>query len=151
MESRREDSEHVSRQGVFTTLWAFGSARFNETTFNLFFLFIGILLTSIMLILLGFIIVSRVQGVNGYMLGMIIGFLGLSFPPLLNIFGLFENPIFYLWPTQASFLLFEAVFVSNALESWEIIYGIGYQILWIAILYFLAKKTFQEYIIIRGG
>lgn len=124
---------------------------FNETEFNLFYLFIGITLTSIMLILLGFIIVSRVQGVNGYLLGMIIGFLGLTFPPLLNIFGLFESPLFYLWPTQASFLIFEAVFVSNTLELWQIIYGIGYPFLWIILLYFLAKKTFQEYIIIRGG
>ncbi|MBN1124865.1 MAG: hypothetical protein JXA82_07650 [Sedimentisphaerales bacterium] len=35
IDSRRDESEHVSRQGVFTTLWAFGAARFNEATFSL--------------------------------------------------------------------------------------------------------------------
>ncbi len=132
---------------VFMTLMVI----FNQTEFNLFYLLIGIVLTSIMLILLGFILVSRVQNVNGYMLGIIIGFLGLSFPPLLDLFGLFENPIFYLWPTQASFILFDGVFRPSSLELWEISYGIIYQLIWIVILYFLAKKAFYEYIILKGG
>ena len=132
---------------VFMTLMVI----FNQTEFNLFYLLIGIVLTSVMLILLGFILVSRVQNVNGYMLGIIIGFLGLSFPPLLDLFGLFENPIFYLWPTQASFILFDGVFRSSSLELWEIAYGIIYQLIWIVILYFLAKKAFYEYIILKGG
>jgi len=132
---------------VFMTLMVI----FNQTEFNLFYLLVGIVLTSVMLILLGFILVSRVQNVNGYMLGIIIGFLGLSFPPLLDLFGLFENPIFYLWPTQASFILFDGVFRASSLELWEIAYGIIYQLIWIVILYFLAKKTFYEYIILKGG
>lgn len=124
---------------------------FNETSFNLGYLLLGITLTSVMLILLGFILVSRMQSVNGYMLGMIIGFLGLTFPPLLDLFGLFENSIFYLWPTQASFILFDGVFQPSSLELWEIAYGIGYQILWIVFLYLLAKKAFYEYIVLKGG
>lgn len=132
---------------VFMTLMVI----FNQTEFSLLYLLLGITLTSVMLILIGFILVSRVQNVNGYMLGMIIGFLGLSFPPLLDLFGLFENPIFYLWPTQASFILFDGVFRSSSLEIWEIAYGIFYQLIWIIILYILAKKAFYEYIILKGG
>jgi fluoroquinolone transport system permease protein len=132
---------------VFMTLMMI----FNESMFNLGYLLIGITLTSVMLILIGFILVSRVQSVNGYMLGMIIGFLGLTFPPLLDFFGLFENPVFYLWPTQASFILFDGVFQTVILELWEILYGICYQILWIIVLYIFAKKAFYEYIIAKGG
>jgi fluoroquinolone transport system permease protein len=132
---------------VFITLMGL----FNETRFNIFYLFTGIILTSVMLILIGIILVSRVQSVNGYMLGMIIGFLGLTFPPLLHLFGLLENPVFYAWPTQASFILFDAVFNASALEPWEIAYGVGYQIVWIIALYFFAKKAFYEYIILKGG
>ena len=124
---------------------------FNETEFNIFYLITGIILTSVMLILLGFIIVSRVQNINGYLLGIIISFLALTFPPLLDLFGLFENPVFYLWPTQASFLLFDGVFLASNLELWEIIYGIGYQVLWIGILYYLAKEAFYKYIILGGN
>jgi fluoroquinolone transport system permease protein len=124
---------------------------FNQTAFHIPFLIIGIILTSVMLILLGFIIVARVQSVNGYLLGVVISFMGLSFPPLLHVFKLFESPIFYLWPTQASFILFNAVYESAQFELWEIAYGIGYQLLWIGILYILARKTFYDYMIVRGG
>lgn len=132
---------------VFMTLMVI----FNETEFNILYLISGIILTSVMLILLGFIIISRVQNVNGYLLGMIIGFLGLTFPPLLHLFGLFENPLFYLWPTLASFIIFNGVFQPASLELWEIVYGLGYQMVWIGIFYFLSKKSFYEYIILKGG
>ena len=132
---------------VFMTLMVI----FNKSEINVFYLIIGIILTSVMLILLGFILVSRVQNINGYMLGMLIGFLGLTFPPLLDLFGLFENPIFYIWPTQASFILLEGVFNSASLEIWEITYGIVYQLLWIGIFYYFAKKAFYKYIVMKGG
>jgi len=124
---------------------------FNETSFNLFYLVIGIILTSIMLILVGFILVSRVNSINGYLLGMVIGFIGLTFPPLLMLFNIYESPIFYLWPTQASFLLFNGVFHAASLELWEIIYGISYQAFWIGLLYIFAKKAFYKYIVLEGG
>lgn len=124
---------------------------FNDTSFNVLYLIGGITLTSIMLILLGFILVSRVNSVNGYLLGMMISFIGLSFPPLLHLFGLFENPVTYLWPTQASFILLSGVFQSSALELWEIIYGVGYQLLFIVLLYVLAKRAFYQHIILKGG
>jgi len=124
---------------------------FNNISFNLFYLIFGIILTSVMLILLGFILVSRVNSINGYLLGMMIGFIGLTFPPLLQLFGLFENPIFYVWPTQASFILFDGVFHAANLETWEIAYGIGYQIFWVGIFYILAKKAFYKHIVLKGG
>ncbi len=124
---------------------------FNGISFNIFYLISGIILTSVMLILLGFILVSRVNSINGYLLGMMIGFIGLTFPPLLQLFGLFENPIFYLWPTQASFILFDGVFNAAALQTWEIAYGIGYQVFWIVLFYFFAKKAFYKHIVLKGG
>jgi fluoroquinolone transport system permease protein len=124
---------------------------FNKTSFNLLFLFSGIILTSVMLILIGFILVSRVNSVNGYLLGMVIGFLGLTFPPLLQLFNIIENPVFYIWPTQASFILLDGVFNAASLETWEIVYGIGYQLFWIIVLYYFSKKAFYEYIVLKGG
>ena len=124
---------------------------FNQLEVNVGYLIIGIVLTSVMLILLGFIIVSRVNSVNGYLLGILIGFLGLSFPPLLHVFGLFESLVFYAWPTMASFIILESVFVSSSYEVWEIAYGVIYQVVWIVILYMLAKKAFHDYIVVRGG
>ncbi len=124
---------------------------FNDISFNLFYLVVGIILTSVMLILLGFILVSRVNSINGYLLGMVIAFIGLTFPPLLQLFGLYENPIIYLWPTQASFILFDGVFNAAALEYWEIAYGIIYQVFWIGLFFLLAKKAFYKHIVLKGG
>ena len=124
---------------------------FDEIDFSIIFLVLGIILTSILLILLGFILVSGVKSLNEYLLAMIVAFLGLTFPPMLHLSGLYENVIFYLWPTQASFTLFTGVFNAASMETWEIVYGILYQILWIGLLYFLAKKAFYKYIVLKGG
>jgi fluoroquinolone transport system permease protein len=124
---------------------------FSGVEFDVLFLFSGIVLTSVMLILLGFTLVSRVNSINEYLLAMVVSFLGLLFPPMLHLSGIYENIVFYLWPTHASLLLFIGVFNSSSLESFEIVYGIIYQIIWILILYFLAKKAFHKYIVLKGG
>ena len=124
---------------------------FSNVDFDLIFLILGIILTSVMLILLGFILVSRVNSINEYLLAMVVSFLGLLFPPMLHLSGIYENVIFYLWPTQASFILFTGVFNSNGLEIWEIAYSIIYQIIWIGIFYYLAKKAFYKHIVLKGG
>ena len=124
---------------------------FSEIDFNIFYLAISIILTSIMLILLGFIIVSRVKSINEYLMAFAVLFIGLIFFPMLHLSHLYENMIFYLWPTQASFLLFKGVFVAESLKTWEIAYGIGYQLIWIGILFWLAKKAFYKHIVLKGG
>ena len=124
---------------------------FSGIDFNVLYLAAGIIITSIMLILIGFIFVSRVNSLNEYLLTMIISFLGLLFPPMLHLSGLYENVMFYLWPTQASFVLFTGVFNAASLETWEIAYGIGYQIFWIGLLYFLSKRAFHKHIVLKGG
>ena len=124
---------------------------FSGIDFNLLFLTSGIILTSVMFILLGFILISRINSLNEYLLAMIISFLVLLFPPMLHLSGLYENIIFYLWPTQSSLILFTGVFNADSLELWEIVYGISYQIVWIGLLYFVAKKAFYKHIVLKGG
>lgn len=137
----------VISAAIFMSLMAI----FNGTSFNVFYLVVGIILTSVMLILLGFILVSRVNNINGYLLGMGLGFLILTFPPLLLLFGIFESPVFYIWPTQASFILFDGVFNAASLETWEIVYGIGYQVFCIGVFYAFAKKAFYKHIVLKEG
>ena len=124
---------------------------FGGIDFNIFFLASGIILTSILLILLGFILVSRLKSINEYLLAMALFFLALTFPPMLHLSGLYENMIFYLWPTHASLLIFRGVFNEAVLETWEIAYGIIYQIVWIGLLFFLARRAFYKHIVSTGG
>jgi len=122
---------------------------FNGTEFNILLLILGIILTSVMLILIGFILVSRVNSINEYLLSMMMAFLGLSFPPFLHLSGIYENVIFYLWPTQASLILISGVFTE--IETWELAYSIIYLVVLIGLLFFLAKKAFYKHIIMKGG
>ena len=116
--------------------------------FNYFYLFVGIILTSVFLIILGFLMVARLNSINEYLLTMMLAFIGLSLPPLLHMSGFYENVIFYLWPTQASFILFNGVF--TGLELWEAVYGILYLLSWIVICFIIAKKAFYKHIVMKG-
>ncbi|MBN2602640.1 MAG: ABC transporter permease [Candidatus Thermoplasmatota archaeon] len=122
---------------------------FNGTGFNIMLLILGIVLTSVMLILIGFILVSRVNSINEYLLSMMMAFIGLSFPPLLHLSGIYENVMFYLWPTQASLILIGGVF--EEIETWELAYSIIYMVIFIGVLFFYAKKSFYKHIIMKGG
>ena len=116
--------------------------------FNYFYLFVGIILTSVFLILVGFILVARLNSINEYLLTMMLAFLGLTLPPLVHINGIYENVIFYLWPTQASFILFNGVF--EGIELWEAVYSIVYLSIWIVILFIISKRAFYKHIVQKG-
>jgi len=117
--------------------------------FQYFYMIAGIVLTSIFLILLGFLLVARCRGINEYLGMMMMAFLLLFVPPLLDISGIYKNVIFYLWPSQASFLLFNGVFGTVSLS--DTIYAIIYLSIWIFGCYILAKKAFYKHIVVGGG
>ena len=117
--------------------------------FQYFYMIAGLVLTSIFLILVGFLLVARCASINEFLGMMMIAFLLLFVPPLLDISGIYENIVFYLWPTQASFLLFNGVFGTVSLN--DTIYALIYLSVWIVGCYILAKKAFYKYIVVGGG
>ncbi len=116
--------------------------------FQYFYMITGIVFTSIFLILFGFFLVARCRSINEYLGLMMIAFLLLFVPPLFDITGIYKSVVFYLWPSQASFLLFNGVFGTVSLN--ETIYALAYLIIWIVVCYCLAKKSFYKHIIARG-
>jgi len=117
--------------------------------FQYFYMIVGLVLTSIFLILVGFLLVARCASINEFLGMMMIAFLLLFVPPLLDISGIYENIVFYLWPTQASFLLFNGVFGTVSLN--DTIYALIYLSVWIVGCYILAKKAFYKYIVVGSG
>jgi fluoroquinolone transport system permease protein len=109
---------------------------------------IGVALTSILLILIGFIFVSRCQSLNEYLLMIMLSFVVLFLPPLLHTSGIYENPLFYLWPTQASFIMMKGTFTEISVI--DTAYAASYLIIWIVLCFYLAKKAFYKYIV-QGG
>jgi fluoroquinolone transport system permease protein len=116
--------------------------------FNWFNFFSGIILSAVFMILLGFILVSRCNSVNEYLMMMMFSFVALFLPPMFDLFKFYESPIFYLWPSQASFILFGGVFEEVTLT--DTVYAVGYLIFWIGLCFYLSKKAYYKYIIMGG-
>ncbi len=116
--------------------------------FNIAYYLSGLTLTSILLVLIGFIFVSRCKSLNEYLLMIMLSFILLFLPPLLHTSGIYENTLFYLWPTQASFIMLKGTFTEIPLM--DTIYAIPYLSIWIVLCYYLARKAFYTHII-QGG
>jgi fluoroquinolone transport system permease protein len=116
--------------------------------FNMLWLVLGTALTSLIALLVGFISVARYQAISAYLLPSQLYFLPLNLP-IIDYFGWWEHPIFYLIPTQGSLLLLRGAF--EPLAAWQIIYAIGYQVLWVGLLAWVARRMFDRYIVGRQG
>ena len=116
--------------------------------FNWFYFFSGIILSSVFLILLGFLMVARCNSINEYLLMMMLFFILLFIPPLFDLFGFYKNIIFYLWPSKASFILFSGIFGKVTLN--DIIYAIMYLIFWIGLCFYLSQKAYYKHIVLGG-
>ncbi|KYK20240.1 hypothetical protein AYK25_01490 [Thermoplasmatales archaeon SM1-50] len=116
--------------------------------FNIIYFLAGLILTSVLLILIGFIFVSRCRSLNEYLLMIMLSFIVIFLPPLLHTSHIYENTLFYLWPTQASFLLLKGTFTE--IEVIDTVYAVAYLIIWIGLCYYLAHKAFYKHII-QGG
>lgn len=117
--------------------------------FDYFYMVAGIILSSVFLILLGFLLVAKCRSINEYLLRMMSAFLVLIVPPLLQQYGIYETKLFYLWPSQASFILFGGVFES--VSTWDTVYAVAYLFAWIAGCYILARKAFYKHIVLGGN
>jgi fluoroquinolone transport system permease protein len=116
--------------------------------FNPLLLFLGVLLSSFMFTLVGIALAVWVKSLNMYLwvspLYVIIAFI-----PLLKFFGLYETPLFYIIPGEASLILIEAAF--KDIELWKLLYAFSAQILMIIIVFQWARKAFYKHIILGIG
>lgn len=111
------------------------------------YFFSGTILTSAFFVLAGFVAVSRFSTVNDYFIAGSVALLLLNIP-LIYHFGLSDNWLFYLFPTQASLLLFSGIFGPVSLA--DSIYSITMLSVWITLFYLVAKKMFYSHIIQEG-
>lgn len=106
--------------------------------FNVFFLMLAVVLSSLLFVFLGMVGVSRVKTFNQYIL-IIPVFFAPAVIPLLELLDFFTSPLFYIVPTKASLLLFEASYRDIALA--ELMYAISYLVVWIFFSYRWAYKS----------
>lgn len=116
--------------------------------FNWLLAAIGVMLTSVFFIMIGFVAVARFKSVNEYLLSAFVYMIALNLP-ILDFLGIFKSPLFYINPTQASLILMKSAFTH--VEMWKIVYALIYLILWIIIAGRWGYKYFYKFIILREG
>lgn len=103
----------------------------------------AITLTSLFFVFLGFVGVARARSTNEYLL-LVPVFLSPATLPFLDFMGIAQSPAFYLIPTQASLILFQAAFRPRPL--WEIVYAASFLLASLAAVFAWARHSFEHHI-----
>ena len=102
----------------------------------------GLLSLAVVYALFGFVAVSHFDSINAFIVpsGLIVAILTL---PLVDYFGLWSNPIFYLLPTQAALLLLKAAF--QPIAPWQMVYSLLATILWAGLGLWWSRRVFYRF------
>ncbi len=117
--------------------------------FNALALVLAVTSMSLVALLLGFISVSPFSSVSAFLMPSQLVFL-LMFLPLIQYAGLLDSVLFYLLPTHPSMLMLSAAF-GGTLEAWQWGYALAASVIWVAILFWVARMAFNRYILAREG
>lgn len=116
--------------------------------FNWFLLVTGIVLYIAMLALYGFIVVARYDSISEFILPSAVWTIGFSLP-LLYYFDIWRSWIMFLHPLQAVLILLQSAFMS--VPAWQILYGIGYSLLWTGIALVISLRVFHRFVVTKEG
>ena len=109
---------------------------------NYIHLLLSVILTSIAFVFLGFIVVSKVNGFNQYIIKFVLFTLPVSIP-MMGLFNIFHSDFFYLIPTHATILLLKSA-LNYDISIAQTIYAIVYLIFWLIIAYYFAVKAYEK-------
>ena len=118
------------------------------TGFDAALLISGVVLISLISVLAGFISVLPFDHVTRYLIPSQLP-LALMSVPLIPFLGIWQSPLFYLFPTHGPLILLGGAFGKNPLNAGQLFYTISYPLLCTLILTFAARKTFERYVV--GG
>jgi fluoroquinolone transport system permease protein len=116
--------------------------------FNAVLLLAGAALAAAIYCLAGFIAVARYTAINEYLLPSGV-YITVLWVPLLAYMAQWRPWLLYLHPLSAPLVLIEAA-VGPA-TPWQVVYGLVYSALWIALLYLWSRRSFRRWIIERGA
>jgi fluoroquinolone transport system permease protein len=116
--------------------------------FNWLLLVAGILLLIAFYGIYGFLVVSRYDSITDFILPSAVWVTWFSLP-LLYYFDVWRSWLMFLHPLQAPLVLMQAAF--ETLPAWQVVYGLAYSVLWVAIAYRLATRSFHRFVISKQG
>lgn len=110
----------------------------------------GVVLTSLLMMLVSFITAAPYPSISEWLMPAMIPLLVINIP-LLDYSGLLPHPLIYLIPTEGPLLLLGVAFGQISLDGLQVIYALGYPILWIAVLCLVARRVFFRYVVAKEG
>lgn len=130
----------ILENGAFT-LYAFrGSVR-------LLPLLLGVALAAALYCLAGFLVVVGYDSINAYLLPSMAAVSAFSLPMMAYLLQ-WDSWWMYVHPWQAPLVLLQAAWEPIALWQW--VYGLGYSLLWLAILFWACRRAFYNFVVKVG-
>jgi fluoroquinolone transport system permease protein len=116
--------------------------------FNALLLIAGTTVAGAFYCLVGFIAVARYTAINEYLLPSGV-YIAVLWVPLLAHLAQWRPWLLYLHPLSAALVLVEAAFEPTA--AWQVLYGVVYSALWLALLYAWSRRAFRRWIVGEGA
>lgn len=116
------------------------------TGYNIALLLAGIILMGVMLTLIGFVMIVRYDSITDFLMPVVAVNLVLQLPALYFT-GVSDTLLWLILPTAAPVMLMWAAW--HTVETWQVIYGVVYSLVTIAVLYRWALAAFHTHIILR--
>lgn len=109
---------------------------------------LGIVMASALYCLLGFVVVSRYDGVNEFLFPSML-WTTLVMLPVLHYIGLWPGGWMYLHPFQAPLVMLKAAFFP--IETWQWVYALGYSALWVWVGFAWSRRSFRRFVAASAG
>ncbi|MCE7006684.1 fluoroquinolone transporter permease [Kibdelosporangium philippinense] len=131
---------------VLAVLVAIGT---HGVDFHIVPLVIGAVLGTVIMLLAGFLSALPFHSVSDWFMPAVLP-IAVCNLPALSYAGLWDTPLLYLIPTQGPLLLFGVAFDKKTISFWQASYAVIYPILCAALLWLLARRMFDKYMV-RGN
>lgn len=118
------------------------------TGYNPVMLLLGLVSMSLALTLTGFVQVSRYDSVTDFLVYATPVVIVLQLP-ILHLIGVAPSLVWYVIPTLAPALLLTAAF--QPIAAWEMAYALVYSAVWVAFMFWWAKRAFRRNVVVKGG
>lgn len=119
----------------------------NGFSFNIVLFMLGVLLTSAFFTLMGFILVSRTNTINEYLISSPL--ISILILPMLEFLKIYSSPIFNFFPAKASLNLIYGSFLGA--NNIQVILSIVNLVAWIIFAFLWARAWFNRFIVTRIG
>ncbi|MFQ5739973.1 MAG: ABC transporter permease [Acidobacteriota bacterium] len=114
------------------------------------FLIAGVVFSSLLFALVGFLVVARYESINQYLLPSVLYVTLLSLP-YLHYFGIWDHPLMYAHPLLPSLLLMKGAF--SPMSRGELAYCLLYSAVWVGVTFVAGRRSFQRFLVVgeRGS